>query len=193
MKRLILAALAACLLFPGLSKAQGRHEVNIMLGGYNTMYATADVMDDVNYQYFYSALDLFDIYEPQYRYETGPVLTLSYGYSPLRWLSVGAQMNYGNVKVRKWRVIDSAENQNYNMETFSLLPQVKFRIPSAKHFRLYAKLAAGARYIPGQGTSLAYDIVPIGFEWAGQFFYGTAELANGNIVRGGRIGIGFRF
>ena len=190
MKRLILAALAACLLFPGLSKAQGRHEINLFIGGYNSQYASANTNFVAPYN------DLYAIYEYQHTYETGPVYTLSYGYAPIRWISVGAQVNYGKVGVSTWRAVDNSWSSD-KMENISVLPQVKFHIPSSRHFRLYGKLALGATLSSSltakQTVKAAYEWVPIGFEWAGQFFYGTAELATGTVIQGGRIGIGFRF
>ena len=80
----------------------------------------------------------------------------------------------------------------------AFLPQVKFFIPSPRHFRLYAKAAAGINLnigdtIVGEPLSFAWDIVPIGFEWGGQFIFGIAEVSLGNVITGVRIGVGFRF
>ena len=65
-------------------------------------------------------------------------------------------------------------------------------------FRLYAKVAVGmmlniGHYYTQDPVVFAWDVVPIGCEWGGQRVYGTAELAYGSVIKGGRIGIGFRF
>ena len=39
----------------------------------------------------------------------------------------------------------------------------------------------------------AWDITPIGFEWGGNTVFGMAELCVGNVLMGGRVGVGFRF
>ena len=105
---------------------------------------------------------------------------------------MGAQFHYNHLTVRTVERINNAYGQS-SRNMFSFLPEVKLRIPSPAHFRLYGKAAIGVSFAPQFATRFAYDLVPIGFEWAGQRVYGTAELVYGSIVKGGRIGIGFRF
>lgn len=171
--------------------AQGPHHVNVYLGGYNGEYLAARIDAD--------ASDLYNLYEPHYKYECGPTFTVEYTYSLLSWLQVGAQTNVGEVSVTPWRNLDGYKAEPKQTKVgVSLLPEAKLCIPSPRHFRLYGKVAAGMTVNFGQYTKwspvqFAWDLVPIGCEWAGQRVYGTAELCYGSIIRGGRIGIGFRF
>lgn len=187
MKRIpaFIAALAACLFFSLPSGAQGKHEINAYIGGFNSQYVSAQPNQN-------NDTDLYGMYEPQYRFSSGPVVTLDYNYALLSWLSVSAQFNYGKVSGTEWRRADSSINQ-FARESFSLLPGVKMRIPSPRHFRLYGRASIGVRYTNNGTFDFAWDLVPLGVEWGGQRVYGTAEGVFGNIIKGGRIGIGFRF
>ena len=184
MKKLLFAL--SVLVFCGTAAAQERpHELNLFIGGYNSQFLNYKVTPD------YSS-DLYALYEPQTQISTGPVFTLDYNYAVLKWLSVGAQLHYNSLEVRTLTRIDS-NYDTYMRNMFSFLPEVKMRIPSSAHFRLYGKVALGISVAPKYATRFAYDLVPIGCEWAGQRVYGTAELVYGSVVKGGRIGIGFRF
>ena len=170
----------------GAAAAQDHpHELNLYIGGFNSQFLSYNVVQD------YSS-DLYALYEPQTHVTTGPVFTLDYNYAVLKWLSVGAQLHYNNLYVNTMTRIDSSY-ESYHRDMFSILPEVKLRIPSSAHFRLYGKVAMGVSFAPMYATRFAYDLVPIGCEWAGQRVYGTAELVFGSVIRGGRIGIGFRF
>ena len=185
MKKL-LVALSVLVLACGTAAAQDHpHELNLFVGGFNSQYLEYNASPD------YST-DLYGLYEPQTYVSTGPVLTLDYNYALLKWLSVGVQLHFNNLNVRTWTRIDNGYEYN-RRNLFSFLPEVKLRIPSSAHFRLYGKVAAGVSFAPQYATRFAYDLVPIGCEWAGQRVYGTAELVYGSVVKGGRIGIGFRF
>ena len=185
MKKLLIV-LSALALLGGTAAAQDHpHELNLFLGGFNSQFLGYNVNID------YST-DLYALYEPQTSVSTGPVLTLDYNYSIMKWLSVGAQFHYNHLKVRTVERIDNSY-EYHSRDMFSFLPEVKLRIPSPAHFRLYGKAAIGVSFAPQFATRFAYDLVPIGCEWAGQRVYGTAELVYGSLVKGGRIGIGFRF
>lgn len=185
MKKLLIV-LSALALLGGTAAAQDHpHELNLYLGGFNSQFLGYNVNID------YST-DLYALYEPQTSVSTGPVLTLDYNYSIMKWLSVGAQFHYNHLKVRTVERIDNSY-EYHSRDMFSFLPEVKLRIPSPAHFRLYGKAAIGVSFAPHFATRFAYDLVPIGCEWAGQRVYGTAELVYGSLVKGGRIGIGFRF
>ena len=143
-------------------------------------------------------MDLYGLYESKVRYiESGPGLTLDYNYAILNWLVVGGQFNYHRVSWDQYSLV-SGNSFNNTKNKFAILPQVKFRIPSFKHFRLYAKVAAGmtlniGHYYTNDPVVFAWEVVPLGCEWGGQRVYGTAEVAYGSVIKGGRIGIGFRF
>ena len=185
MKKLLIT-LSVLVLACGAAAAQDHpHELNLFVGGFNTQYLSYKTEPD------YSN-DLYGMYEPQTSITTGPVLTLDYNYAVLDWVSVGMQFHYNYLNVSSVTRIDYSYN-HYKSDMFGFLPEVKLRIPSSAHFRLYGKVAAGISVATRLGTRFAYDIVPIGCEWAGRRVYGTAELAYGSLVKGGRIGIGFRF
>jgi hypothetical protein len=185
MKKLLIA-LSFFVLACGTAAAQEHpHELNLYLGGFNSQFLNFNATPD------YST-DLYALYEPQNRVTAGPVLTLEYSFDVLKWLSVGAQFHYNHLNVKTLTRIDNSYDY-YKRDMFSFLPEVKLRIPSPTHFRLYGKVAAGVSFAPQYATRFAYDLVPIGCEWAGQRVYGTAEVVYGSVIKGGRIGIGFRF
>lgn len=170
----------------GSAAAQNHpHELNLYVGGFNSQFV------NYNYNLDYSS-DLYALYEPQTSITTGPVITLDYNYAVLNWLSVGLQLHYNYLNVNTMTRIDYSYH-HYKSDMFSFLPEVKLRIPSSAHFRLYGRAAVGVSFASQYGTRFAYDLVPIGCEWAGQRVYGTAEAVFGSVIKGGRIGIGFRF
>ena len=185
MKNFLVALSALALLGVTATAQDHPHEFNLYVGGFNSQFL--DYKVNIDY-----STDLYALYEPQTSVSTGPVLTLDYNYAILKWLSVGAQFHYNQLDVKTVKRIDNTR-ENHSRNTFSFLPELKLRIPSPAHFRLYGKAAIGVSFAPQLTTRFAYDLVPIGCEWAGQRFYGTAELVYGSLVKGGRIGIGFRF
>lgn len=195
MKRfyILLAALGAGLLLCSPSFAQGKHEINVYMSGACSEYLKLNTPKD-------NSQDLYGLYETQVQYiQSGPGLTLEYNYALLNWLVLGGQFNYHRVTWDQYsRVGGNHANYTNTKNKVALLPQAKFRIPGMKRFRLYAKVAVGmtlniGHYYTQDPVVFAWDVVPIGCEWGGQRVYGTAELAYGSVIKGGRIGIGFRF
>ncbi|MBR1569992.1 MAG: hypothetical protein IJ651_04615 [Bacteroidales bacterium] len=198
-------ALAAALAGPDLSAQGGKHEINVFLGGYKAEFMQGDeargyygdllfdATDNIHYG------DLADLYEPHYSINSSPVLTVNYHYILKKWLRVGAQLNWASFSGKYWYELSSRPAESFSQQMVSLLPQVKFCIPGARHFRLYGKVAGGMQfnfgslYDKSRPVEFAWDLVPLGAEWGGQRFYGNAELCYGSIIQGGRIGIGFRF
>ena len=173
--------------------AQGKNDANVYVGFMNTAYTTFDRNSSRA-----SLNDLYSIYEPYYLLSSGPSLTLDYNRRILSWLGVGIQGNYSSLSGAMYYNIGNAPRKEFSQTMLAFLPQVKFFIPSPRHFRLYAKAAAGMNInigesIVGVPLSFAWDVVPIGFEWGGQFIFGIAEVCVGNVVTGARIGLGFRF
>ena len=206
MKRLLLLALVLSFFGVSMRAQERRHEVNAFLGGYKSEFLLVDNENGQHYNMLFDDLntnlhngDLYDLYEPHYSLESGPVLTISYNYIINKWLRVGAQSNFGTLAGKFWYELGNKPAEKFDEMMFSALPQVKVCIPGASHFRLYAKAAVGIQFTVGDLLStaspvgFAWDLVPIAAEWGGQRFYGNAELCWGSIIRGGRIGFGFRF
>lgn len=173
--------------------AQGRNDINLYMGFMNATYNSLDKSSNSS-----SHKDLYSIYEPYYTINSGPSITLDYNRRMLSWMSVGVQSNYSYISGIKKYKIGNAPKKEFSQYMFAVLPQVKFFIPSPRHFRLYAKAGAGVNInlgdsVFGEPLTFAWDVVPIGCEWGGQFVYGTAEVCLGNVIMGARIGIGFRF
>ena len=146
--------------------------------------------------------DLYSLYEPEVVYSTIPVGTLDYNYKLLSFMKVGAQVSAANIQRITTYRMENKLGRSDDMHLLYFLPQVKFCPPSPRHFRPYAKIAFGARFNLSPDdlapesinpVTFAWDITPFGFEWGGNFVYGNAELCWGNVVRGVRLGIGFRF
>ena len=170
--------------------AQGPHHINAYIGGFNAEFRASQVDEYIT--------DLYYMYEPHYQIDSGPTLTIEYNYEVLPWLQLGVQTNYAHLYITAWYNVNGYKAEPKQAKNiFSVLPEAKFRIPGARHFRLYGKAAAGVMVnvgnYKGDAVGFAWDLVPIGCEWGGQRVYGTAELCYGNIIQGGRIGIGFRF
>lgn len=188
MKKWILLLPAVLLLFAAQSaQAQKKHEVELFLG---IVHANASQDSQSN------AHDLYYLYTPEEHFSVEPVFTLDYNYKLLSFLKLGAQFSYTQVTHRIYYRMDSKVGVREKLNLLYLLPQVKFCIPGTAHFRPYAKVAAGIQYSANQQAqpvSFAWEVVPIGFEWGGNFVYGTADLCYGTVVKGMHIGIGFRF
>lgn len=192
MKRFIIFVAAVAMLACGLNAgAQGRNEINVFMGGLNGTYAALE--DGGVYHN-----DLYSLYEPEYSIECFPTFTVDFNHKLLKWLGIGIQTNYTYLSgTSSYRTGNPAVTK-IDQRVVSVLPQAKFYIPSPRHFRLYGKAGAGVnlsfgKAIAGKQVSFAWDVVPIGCEWGGQTVYGTAEICVGNVIAGGRIGIGFRF
>lgn len=185
MKKILIALSVLVFTCCAAAAQEHPHELNLYIGGFSSQYLGYRVAPDFS-------SDLYSLYEPQTRVTTGPVLTFDYNYSVLKWLSVGAQVHYNRLEVKSFTRIENSTDI-YMSDMFSFLPEVKLRIPSPAHFRLYGRVAMGVSFAPRFNTRFAYDLVPLGIEWAGRRVYGTAELVYGSVIKGGRIGIGYRF
>ena len=200
MKKLLLllcmAFSATCLYAQG-----SRHEMNVFIGGFYTSYAQMegqglfsggqDVADA-------HSNDLWDLYEPHYSVRSGPVLTINYHYLLNNYLRVGGQLSYGAMSGTTWHKLGNKAAEDFSQRTFYVLPEIKACIPGPlRLFRLYGKAAVGMQYnfgtLAGKPAGWAWEVTPIGAEWGGQVFYGNAEFCWGSVIRGGRIGFGFRF
>ena len=194
MKRILIFIAALALSAGSISAAaQGKNEVNVYMGFMNATYTTLERSSSD-----YGHSDLYSIYEPYYDITSGPSVTVDFNHRLLSWLGVGVQANFSHMSGEKNYRIGNAPAQEFWQNMVAVLPQAKFYIPSTRHFRLYAKVAAGINFNIGETTfgqpvSFAWDIAPIGFEWGGQVIYGTAELCVGNVISGARIGVGYRF
>ena len=203
--RKILLFLTCLAGFAGSLQAQGRHELNVFLGGFKSEYLKGEKQSDLWGILLFNNLDkvdyngdLYDLYEPHYNIKSGPVLTVNYHYILKDWLRVGAQANVGAVKGKIWYRLGNKPDRDYNQTMLSILPEVKLCIPGLRHFRLYGKVAAGVQFNLGTRISkspveFAWDVVPLGAEWGGARIYGNAEVCLGSVIQGGRIGMGFRF
>lgn len=191
MKRILVVLGLLVTLAAGTLRAQGRHEINLFIGGADASFVG---LRDINQGHKY---DLFCLFEPNYRFDCAPTVTLDYHYALLNWLCLGAQVNWSSISGTVYYRMGNRESERFSLNMCSVLPQAKFRIPSPEHFRLYGKVAAGLQANIGalftSPVQFAWEVVPIGCEWGGQRVYGTAEVCLGNVLLGGRIGIGFRF
>ena len=193
MKKLLSVLVLLSLALSAL-QAQGRHEFNLSIGGVSGEYALLSSKAD-NYN------DLYDLYEPHYDLSSGPVMALDYHFKLNKVVYLGAEFDWSNVQGRSYYNIGGQQGQKFRTNVFTFMPQVKLRIPGPAHFRLYGKAGAGIRFVATDLQELkkaspvrfAWDITPLGFEWGGNTVYGMAELCVGNVLTGGRLGIGFRF
>ena len=101
MKKTILGVF---LLFAALSAgAQGKHEINVFVGGYKSEFFHEDDSRSYYGDLLFDATDnihrgdLADLYEPHYNIKSSPVLTVNYHYILNRWVRLGAQMNWAGL------------------------------------------------------------------------------------------------
>lgn len=171
------------------AQAQGRHQIEVYMGGLGAEF------DDLNLESNRS--DLFSLYEPQTSAQSQPVYTLNYAYSLLKWLRLGVQLDYTLISGNSWYRLGNKPSTQFKKNMFYALPQVQVMVPGLPHLRPYARVAAGIQVNTGEfkgaPVKFAFDLVPLGIEWGGQRVYGTAEISYGSVIRGGRLGIGFRF
>lgn len=192
MKKNLLLLLAGLVLSTGLLQAQGKSHLHVSIGG-----SPAEFTEFQGNQSDYT-IDLYSMYEPRYSVNTEiPVLTLDYAVDLNRWLRLGVEMNYAEVRGSVSYMLGNRPRVDFDKYKIAALPELRLRIPSPRHFRLYSKAAAGAMVTLGKHQDppvrFAYNLVPIGVEWGGQKVYGLAEFCWGNVIRGGRVGLGFCF
>jgi len=199
MKRLAILLSAVALAFGALDASaqetggpvrEKRHEFNLFVGFFG-----ADLTMSAPYTSSVRP-ELSVLYEPQVQNTVSPTITLGYNFKLLSFLKLGGQFSYSGYYRTTTYLIDNKVTRGERVDYLYALPEVKFCIPGAEHFRLYAKLAAGARFRLQEGDDLidfAWDVTPIGFEWGGKTVYGNFEVCWGNVVKGARLGIGYRF
>lgn len=192
MKKNLLLLLAGLVLSTGLLQAQGKSHLHISLGGAPAEFTSFQENQSGG------IIDLYTMYEPQYVMNTEvPVFTLDYAVDMGRWFRLGLEMNYAELRGSVSYMLGNRPRMDFEKYILTALPELRLRIPSPRHFRLYCKAAAGVMVTMGKHQDppvrFAYDLVPIGAEWGGQKIYGLGELCWGNVIRGGRIGLGFRF
>ncbi len=190
-----LLMLSVAILMVSSIHAQGRHEINAFIGGCYSDFVKMDLSDGQGSPKYSN--DLWDLYEP-HRSVTGlPVLTVDYHYILNSVVRLGGQASMGYMSGNKWYKLGNKPAERYGHGSLYLLPEVKTCIPFKRHFRPYAKAAIGLKYNFGtwvdHPVGFAWEVTPIGAEWGGQRVYGNAEFCWGNVIKGGRIGMGFRF
>ena len=191
MKRILLVCLMT--LLAGAAWAQGPHEVRLSISG----PAGGGIYDDSGSLFNWGS-DLYSMYEPGERVDSGPVYSLGYTYALRSWLRVGVEASVGMLWVdkgqpRAWGdgVVEATWQRLY-----TVMPLVHFVALNAPHFKIYGKIAAGGQLSVGdyEGTKFrpAIEVVPLGFQWGGERIFGLAEFGIGNVYVG-RLGIGLRW
>lgn len=188
-KHFLIPLLLLLTLLPARAQ-QSLHEVNLSLGFMPAIFIQADTR-------YEDHGDLYSLYEPRLRAEGAPMLGADYNYALLPWLKVGASLNWTRLTGTIYKPNLRREAGTFRQDALYLLPQVKAFYVNRSHFKMYAKVGAGLNINIGSEytplAAFAYDLVPAGFQWAGQRVYGMAELTYGNVVQGVRLGLGFRF
>ena len=192
MRKLLLLLLM--LAMAGLTlRAQGPHEVHLSISG----PAGGGTYDDAG-PLFHWGSDLYSMYEPGERVDSGPVYTLGYTYSLRGWLRVGAEASVGMLWVDKGqaRAWGGGNIEATWQRLYTVMPLIHLVALNAPHFKIYGKIAAGGQLSLGdyEGTKIrpAIEVVPLGLQWGGEKIFGLAEFGIGNVYVG-RLGIGIRW
>ena len=191
MKRLslLLLLLAAA---GGALRAQGPHELHLSISG----PAGGGIYDDSGSLFNWGS-DLYSIYEPGERVDSGPVYSLGYTYALRSWLRVGAEASIGMLWVDKGQARAWGDQVEATWQRlYTVMPLVHLVALNAPHFKIYGKIAAGGQLSIGDYEGLkirpAVEVVPLGLQWGGERIFGLAEFGIGNVYVG-RIGIGLRW
>ena len=190
MKRILLACLMA--LLAGAAWAQGPHELHLSVSG----PAGGGIHDDSGSLFNWGS-DLYSIYEPGERVDSGPVYSLGYTYALRSWLRVGAEASIGMLWVDKGQARAWGDQVEATWQRlYTVMPLVHLVALNAPHFKIYGKIAAGGQLSIGDYEGLkirpAVEVVPLGFQWGGERIFGLAEFGIGNVYVG-RLGIGLRW
>ena len=191
MKRLslLLLLLAAA---GGALRAQGPHELHLSVSG----PAGGGIYDDSGSLFNWGS-DLYSIYEPGERVDSGPVYSLGYTYALRSWLRVGAEASIGMLWVDKGQARAWGDQVEATWQRlYTVMPLVHLVALNAPHFKIYGKIAAGGQLSIGDYEGLkirpAVEVVPLGLQWGGERIFGLAEFGIGNVYVG-RLGIGLRW
>ena len=191
MKRLslLLLLLAAA---GGALRAQGPHELHLSISG----PAGGGIYDDSGSLFNWGS-DLYSIYEPGERVDSGPVYSLGYTYALRSWLRVGAEASIGMLWVDKGQARAWGDQVEATWQRlYTVMPLVHLVALNAPHFKIYGKIAAGGQLSIGDYEGLkirpAVEVVPLGLQWGGERIFGLAEFGIGNVYVG-RLGIGLRW
>jgi len=191
MKRILLVCLMT--LLAGAAWAQGPHEVHLSISG----PAGGGIYDDSGSVFNWGS-DLYSMYEPGERVDSGPVYSLGYTYTLRSWLRVGAEASVGMLWVDKGqaRAWGDGSVEATWQRLYTVMPLLHFVALNAPHFKIYCKIAAGGQLSLGdyEGTKIrpAVEVVPLGLQWGGEKIFGLAEFGIGNLYVG-RLGIGIRW
>ena len=192
MKKLLLLLL---LLAPAgwTLRAQGPHEIHLSISG----PAGGGIYDDSG-SLFNWGTDLYSMYEPGERVDSGPVYSLGYTYSLRSWLRVGAEASVGMFWVDKGqpRAWGNGDIKATWQRLYTVMPLIHLVALNNPHFKIYGKIATGGQLSLGdyEGTRIrpAIEVVPLGLQWGGEKIFGLAEFGIGNVYVG-RLGIGIRW
>ena len=191
MKRLslLLLLLAAA---GGALRAQGPHELHLSVSG----PAGGGIYDDSGSLFDWGS-DLYSIYEPGERVDSGPVYSLGYTYALRSWLRVGAEASIGMLWVDKGQARAWGDQVEATWQRlYTVMPLVHLVALNAPHLKIYGKIAAGGQLSIGDYEGLkirpAVEVVPLGLQWGGERIFGLAEFGIGNVYVG-RLGIGLRW
>ena len=186
---LLLLLLAAA---GGALRAQGPHELHLSVSG----PAGGGIYDDSGSLFDWGS-DLYSIYEPGERVDSGPVYSLGYTYALRSWLRVGAEASIGMLWVDKGQARAWGDQVEATWQRlYTVMPLVHLVALNAPHFKIYGKIAAGGQLSIGDYEGLkirpAVEVVPLGLQWGGERIFGLAEFGIGNVYVG-RLGIGLRW
>ncbi len=186
-------ALFFALLVAGFLSARAqeyRHEINLSEG------FLPRVLQEIDRQPALTG-DLASIYEPRIQAKGGPLTGVDYAYAVLPWLKLGGSLDYTWLEGSVSELFRGVVVNQFKRHYFYLMPQAKLFALDLPHFKIYGKVAAGMECILGDASvspvNFAWQLTPIGLQWAGQRVYGSLEITNGHVLQGVRLGVGFRF
>lgn len=151
---------------------------------------------------YYEGLSIRDNYRLGNQITAG-AYSLSYHYSPLRWLAVGAYVTFANVHQRSYNRLTGEAGPRYADNHLLFTPTLRFQYLNRPLVRLYSQIGAGIGRMRSKSTSLTGDRYTYTERYVtihttilgisvGRRLYGFAEFGASSIGCM-NAGIGYRF
>lgn len=199
MKRIItiLVALSAVLSM----NAQGRHEIEVLMGGPVSGIFFNECSSYAKYDYYYSSGNtLKDLYEDVKYRDSFIGMGLVYSYEVKSWLKLGidATASIEEVTTRKGLAYKEDANNLYSqgVSHFTVMPMARIRYKDGYKAEAYGRIAAGMEFITNWGDEeqkqFAWEVVPFGLCFGKKDLHFIFEMGLGTAYMA-RFGISYEF
>ena len=197
MKRII-AILVALTAVVSLG-AQGRHEVEVLMGG--PVGGIFFNQGEGYYSYDYrSGNTLKDLYEDIQYHDSIIGISLVYSYEAKSWLKIGidASASFEEITTRRGLAYRNASDEvtGEGLTHFTVMPMARIRYKDGYKAEAYGRIAAGMEFITNWGDPVrkqfAWEVVPFGLCFGKKQMHYILEFGLGTVYMA-RFGISYEF